>query len=83
MMWRNVKDELPKKNGRYLCYYKSGYFSGIMICKFAINLEQVDKYDFCGDNRSGWYNYDSEYGYCECEDITHWMELPPDPYEGV
>ena len=79
-LWINVKHKLPNKDGKYLCYHKTNYSSGITTCMFTVNLEKVSAYDFCGDNRCGWYNYDSEYGYYECIDVTHWMELPPDPY---
>lgn len=78
--WISVKDRLPEKNGKYLCFRKYNVLSGgnIQIYSFAHNLKKVDKYDF-RHNKSGWYDYDSEYGYCEVDNITHWMPLPEPP----
>lgn len=79
--WISVKDRLPDKNGRYLCCYDLGIVSGksIGIYSFAKNLYKVDKYDFKGMKRMGWYDYDSEWGYGEMSGVTHWMPLPELP----
>lgn len=80
--WISVKDRLPDKNGRYLCCKESvcgGEY--IDICSFAKNLYKVDKYDFKGMKRMGWYTYDSEWGYGEMCGVTHWMPLPDLPKE--
>ena len=76
--WISVKDRLPKEDGMYLGYFKSGY---MYIAYFAKNLEKVDKYDFYKRRRKGWYQYDSEWGHCERDDVTHWMPLPNMPKE--
>lgn len=74
--WISVKDRLPDTEGEYLCI--SGDF--IYIFEFAKDLYKVDKYTF--DNRkgkSGFYEFDGEWGYYEKERVTHWMPLPELP----
>lgn len=79
--WISVKDRLPKKNGKYLCFKVNNVLPGgyVRIYFFANNLKKVDKYDFYDANRNGWYDYDSEWGYYEVSNITHWMPLPEPP----
>lgn len=88
MEWISVKDKLPENNGKYLVVYQSPFVTRayITIKSYASNLYEVDDFDFFeykGMKHGGWYDYDSEYGYCECFDnsITHWMSLPPFPHE--
>lgn len=80
--WISVKNKLPDKDGEYLCYLETSYshIGYMRVCKFALNLEKVDKYDFYRKRRSGWYGY-GEYGYYEHDDITHWQPLPEPPKE--
>ena len=68
--WISVKDRLPKINNKYLCVLNNRTIS---ICSFAHNLKKVDK--------SGWYDYDGEWGYYEVSNVTHWMPLPELPKE--
>lgn len=77
--WISVEDRLPDEDGKYLCCRSNKY---IGIYSFTQNLRKVDKYDFAGKNRKGWYDYDSEWGYCEIHSITHWMPLPELPKVG-
>ena len=81
--WISVKERLPDKDGAYLCCWKLSYDDRYCthIYSFAKNLHKVDKYDFKGKKRAGFYDYDSEWGYCEMEGITHWMPLPELPKE--
>lgn len=67
--------ELPKKDGRYLIWQHSQ----VEIAWYADNLYTVDDYNF-EDKKgcSGWYKYDSEYGYYELDDVKAWQELPAD-----
>lgn len=81
--WISVKDRLPNEKGEYLCYFQASYGEWINISKFSFNLEEVDSFDFYGKNRNGWYGYDSEWGYFERDNITHWMPLPEAPKEEV
>ena len=66
--------EPPKKGGRYLVWWRDR----VKIANYADNLYRVDKYDFEGKKRAGWYNYDGEYGYYELENVLRWQELPSD-----
>lgn len=77
--WISVKDRLPDKEGIYLCFYRYCGCDIFRILSFAFNLEEVDEFDFKGQNRSGWYNRDSEWGYYEMSEVTHWMPLPEPP----
>ena len=75
--WIPVTERLPENRQRCLVYtttYRIGYF--------AKNLEKVDKYDFRGEKHHGWYYLDSEWGFCEILNVTHWMPLPEPPKEG-
>jgi hypothetical protein len=67
--WISVEERLPDKWGKYLAYRK---------CHFAPHVDII-RYD---TNRSVWYFFDSEWGDCEVNDITHWMPLPEAPKEG-
>lgn len=76
MKWISTKERLPDENGAYLCCITPGGRRSITIYDFALNLEDVDKYDFPGKKHSGWYKYDSEYGYYEVGYVAYWMPLP-------
>ena len=74
--WIRVKDRLPNRSGQYLCASGSQY---IKTAWFSKNLYKVDKYDFADKKgKSGFYNYDSEWGYYET-DVAYWMPLPKLP----
>lgn len=79
--WISVKDRLPKKDGRYLTWHK--WYNNDMydVRYFAKCLEDVDDYDFYNRKHSGFYDYSSEYGHYEIDDITYWMPLPKPPEE--
>lgn len=77
--WISVKERLPKKNGQYLCYFDATRYAYVSVCSFAKNLYKVDKYDFAGEKRAGFYSYDSEWGFNERLGVTHWMPLPDAP----
>lgn len=81
--WISVKDRLPS-DGQYLICYKlntkpQSYV--FHVARFAENLHEVDEYDFDRKDVSGFYGYDSEWGYFKYHDVTHWMPLPPIPKE--
>lgn len=77
--WISVKKRMPEKNGHYLCY-RDGYAEGsIEVYRFAESLYDVDEQDFREYKRSGFYDYDHEWGYFEVGMITHWMPLPKKP----
>lgn len=85
--WTSVNEKLPDNDGRYLCVYKSvfGGVNYIVIKSYSSDLYAIDDFDFYeyqNKKQDGWYDYDSEYGYCEVTDsITHWMPLPELPLD--
>lgn len=79
--WIPCSERLPEEEGRYICYV-CGIRSDIAIYSFAKNLSRVDEYDFEGKNKSGFYNYDSEYGYYEMSNVVAWQPLPKPYKEG-
>lgn len=81
--WTSVKDRLPNKNTKCLCYVSNPYGNYITTLTFATDLHEIDKYDFYNQHRSGFCDYDSEYGWAEYENVTHWMPLPEPPKEGA
>jgi hypothetical protein len=85
--WISVKDRLPETNGKYLCANYSKTFNRyfIEVLSFAKDLHKVDEFDFKEEKgKSGFYMYDSEWGYSRFRNVTHWMPLPEPPKkEGV
>ena len=81
--WIPVTERLPEDRQRVLAISlpkirpRSSYYR---LVYFSENLESVDSLEFDGQNRCGFYYYDSDYGFCEADGITHWMPLP-DPAE--
>lgn len=76
--WIPVSERLPEKEGD--CEYLVTSGSGLKILSFAKDLYKVDEYDFWDKKGvSGWFDYDSEYGYIEMGAIA-WMPLPQ-PYK--
>ena len=76
--WRPAS-ELPKEDGKYLVVRAYGAeLAWQEVCRFANNLFKVDKKDFKGKKRAGWYRYcDGEF--IEILTVTHWMPLPEAP----
>ena len=77
--WIPVTERLPEDRTRVLCFGGAKGWERTNIARFAICLETVNEYDFEGQKRSGFYNYDSESGYYEETDVTHWCYLPEPP----
>ena len=69
--------EPPTKEGVYLIHTNIDVFDFGKYCK---DLSKVDKYDFEGKHRAGWYKYNSEWGFYEVTDVIAWMYIPA--YEG-
>lgn len=80
--WIPVWERLPEKRGDYLVTQKATFTDCVYISVigYALNLYDVDEYDFADKKRSGWYEYDSEWGYRELDNVTAWMPLP-EPYK--
>lgn len=67
----------PEKDGDYLTRLRHG---GMKVMGFTHDLRKVDDYHF-RKKKPGWYEYDSEWGFYERNDITHYMPLPEPPKE--
>ena len=82
--WIPVWERLPEKRGDYLVTQKATFtdYVYISVAGYALNLYDVDEYDFADKKRSGWYEYDSEWGYRELDDVIAWMPLV-EPYKEV
>ena len=80
--WIPVSERLPEKKGDYLVTQKETFtdYVYISVVGYALNLYDVDEYDFADKKRSGWYEYDSEWGYRELDDVIAWMPLV-EPYK--
>jgi hypothetical protein len=74
-----VAERLPEDLHKVLCFKKSNYGAYAMAANFAKCLEEFCDTDFQGVKHGGFIDYDSEYGYYELNDITHWMPLPKPP----
>ena len=79
--WYSFKEcGYPEEDGQYLgivkIFNKNYSYS---IVSFSNNLYGVDNWDFPKSdyqNKKGFYNYDSEYGYYEVGDIICWAKMP-------
>jgi hypothetical protein len=78
MEWISVKDRLPSENGRYLVFTKDNYCSYMRIVNYTTNYTGFEEHL---KGLSMWFEYDSEWGDFEVDNITHWMELPEEPNE--
>lgn len=77
--WIPVSERLPEEEKQYLCVKETPLIGGLYyrLCYYAKDLYRIDDYDF--NHRkgvSGFYTYDSEYGYIEINDIIAWMPIP-------
>ena len=79
--WIPVSERLPLYSDTYLVTVERMVGTPrVDIKSFAKNLYLVDEFDFHNrKGKSGWYDYDSEYGYWEDTKVIAWMPLP-EPY---
>ena len=80
--WIPVTERLPEEDGSYLCFSQYCGSGWCAVRGFAKDGRKKDEYDFRRRWKNVWYDYDSEYGYCVIDSITHWMPLPEPPKEG-
>jgi hypothetical protein len=83
--WIPVNERLPEKEDAYLVTRRFAVeHIQVDIRGFTNNLYDIVDHDFYNfsdkKDMRGWYEYDSEYGYLEDENIIAWMPLPK-PYK--
>lgn len=83
--WIPCEERPPEEDGEYLVlYYTRSKFKPYVydVMSFANDLYKIDEYDFSDKKgQKGWFYHDSEYGFCEDNDVYAWMPLP-EPYKG-
>ena len=79
--WIPSGERLPEDRQRVLLFKQAKYGSCVMTAAYSTCLESYCNIDFCGVKRGGFFDYDSEAGYYELRDVTHWMPLPEPPKE--
>lgn len=82
--WIPVSERYPTEEGRYLLVKESKYGGitsqrYIIVGAFTPSLEELSEWDFEGLDRPGFCDYNSECGFYELSNITHWMPLPELP----
>lgn len=81
-----VKDRNPDKDGKYLCIVgvSEGCYSRVIL-NWTNNLYKKDPYAFetykNKKDRSGWYDYDSDWGSYNIKKVFAWSELLDMPEE--
>lgn len=81
--WISVKDRLPEEGSylvtrKYICRDETY----IDLLEFSNDLYKLDKYDFQqykGKQKKGFYEFNSEFGFYEIDEVIAWMPLPK-PY---
>jgi hypothetical protein len=77
--WIPVTERLPEDKQLCLCVYNLWDKTPVIdVFEFRINPPDI----WCSGENSFW-DYDSESGYFERNDVTHWRPLPEPPKEGA
>ena len=81
--WHEAANDPPQQNGRYLVVY--GVTGNIETLSYALNLEEIDDWEFANETHPGWFSLDVEYGYFEvtADRVKWWAELPEKPTKEV
>lgn len=83
--WISVNDRLPEEDGRYLCLtwlnYSGNRIPWYRIVSFVANAETDEELAVNGIKGPTWCSYNSEWGLCCADNITHWMPLSEPPKE--
>lgn len=74
--WIKTSARQPTEKGLYLVVYNILGHHMYETCMWTPNLHDIDEYDFAEDeyNRSGFYEYDSEWGYYEIKALA-WQPI--------
>lgn len=79
--WIPCSERLPKEDGEYLVTLRwDNYPNSVETLHFTNDLSSVDRVGYAGEKRPGWYEYDSDYGCYEIDNVIAWMPRP-EPYK--
>lgn len=74
--WISVEDALPEDESKsYIVQKTNGIIEILSFTKDAYKLSKYDFSEYKGKKKTIFYDWDSEYGYCEWECIA-WQPLP-------
>lgn len=80
-VWIPCNERQPEEGGEYLVTLRwSDYPNSVDTLHFTNDLSSVDEVGYAGEKRPGWYEYDSDYGCYEIDNVIAWMPHP-EPYE--
>ena len=81
--WHPYPKETPPKECVYITtvHIPGATKNSIRLCSYSNNLYSLDEYTFTKEDGSGFYSYDSEYGYYPELNVIAWCDRP-EPYEG-
>ena len=81
--WHPYPKETPPTDGVYITtvHIPGKTKNSVRLCGWSQNLYSLDNYTFTKTDGSGFYNYDSEYGYYPELNVIAW-NYKPEPYEG-
>lgn len=74
--WILCSDRLPEDDKKqYIVQKTNGFIDILGFTKDAYKLDRYDFAEYKGKKKQLFYDYDSEYGYIECECVV-WQPLP-------
>jgi len=80
-VWIPCNERQPEEDGEYLVTLRwSDYPNSVETLYFTNDLSSVDGVGYAGEKRPGWYEYDSDYGCYEIDNVIAWMPRP-EPYK--
>lgn len=80
-VWIPCNERQPEEDGKYLVTLRwSDYPNSVDTLHFTNDLSSVDGVGYAGEKRPGWYEYDSDYGCYEIDNVIAWMPRP-EPYK--
>lgn len=80
-VWIPCNERQPEEDGEYLVTLRwDNYPNGVETLHFTNDLSSVDRVGYAGEKRPGWYEYDSDYGCYEIDNVIAWMPRP-EPYK--
>lgn len=74
---KNPKDLPTDEKKKYLIAQKWVQTVTYEVASYAKSLRSIDEYDFADEPGGGFYNLDSEYGYCKEGAVLAWREIEP------